>query len=205
MINYGGRVTDDWDRRCLMSTLRIFCNSKILDDSFLYNTKVPQYICPVFEKKHEDWIDMINNYDLSDPPEIFGMNSNANIVFQLQESENIVSICRYINPKDTGGDGGLSPDDIVTQVATSFEEKMMPVIRKDDAGPNLSLTIGDNYDSMTIFLFQEIERFSKLISVMTKSLSEIKKAIKGLVLMSPDLNKLHTSFLKNEVPELWVK
>ena len=29
-INYGGRVTDDWDRICLISTLKRFYNEKTL-------------------------------------------------------------------------------------------------------------------------------------------------------------------------------
>jgi len=133
------------------------------------------------------------------------MHSNANIVFQLQESTKIITTCKNINPADTGGEGGISPDELVTNLANKFQERMMEPIRKDEAGPNLQIMIGDQPDSMTSFLFQEVERFSKLIKVMIKSLDEIKKAIKGLVLMSPALNKLYESFLKNEVPELWEK
>ncbi len=33
-INYGGRVTDDLDRRCLMSILRQFITKNVLDDAY---------------------------------------------------------------------------------------------------------------------------------------------------------------------------
>ena len=31
-INYGGRVTDDWDRTCLICILKLFINEQIVSD-----------------------------------------------------------------------------------------------------------------------------------------------------------------------------
>lgn len=52
---------------------------------------------------------------------------------------------------------------------------------------------------------QEVDRFNKLVKVLSSTLSNIKKAIKGLVLMSAALGALYFSFLKNEVPAVWAK
>lgn len=35
-INYGGHVTDDMDRRCLMSTLRRFLTAKVMDSDYTF-------------------------------------------------------------------------------------------------------------------------------------------------------------------------
>ena len=45
-INYGGRVTDDLDRRCLMSILKKYYLPDILDDSYRFTPSGTYYAPP---------------------------------------------------------------------------------------------------------------------------------------------------------------
>lgn len=48
----------------------------------------------------------------------------------------------------------------------------------------------DYYESMNTVLTQELVRYNRLISVVHSTLKELKKAIKGLVVMSGDLEQV---------------
>ena len=87
-INYGGRITDEWDRRCLLSILNKFCNEESIQENHDFissgQIKNPQakdlldyrtYICTIPEE---------------DSPEIFGLNLNANINYQIKETNSVV-------------------------------------------------------------------------------------------------------------------
>ena len=44
--NYGGRVTDDWDRRCLLTILADFFNANIVTDGKYKFSPSGNYHCP---------------------------------------------------------------------------------------------------------------------------------------------------------------
>lgn len=48
-------------------------------------------------------------------------------------------------------------------------------------------------------LGQEIERFNRLTEVMQSSLQELQKAVKGVVVMSGDLELMSASLLNSQV------
>ena len=52
---------------------------------------------------------------------------------------------------------------------------------------------------MNTVLVQEMERFNRLTSAITSSLSNLRKAIKGLVVMNADLEALAQSLLIGKV------
>lgn len=83
-INYGGRVTDDFDRVCLFRILQKFVSLDALTSNYKYS-KSGIYFCPQPENSFlifKSYIETLPNFD---EPEIFGLHENANIVYQKQE------------------------------------------------------------------------------------------------------------------------
>uniref|UniRef100_A0A672RMC2 Dynein heavy chain C-terminal domain-containing protein n=1 Tax=Sinocyclocheilus grahami TaxID=75366 RepID=A0A672RMC2_SINGR len=58
-------------------------------------------------------------------------------------------------------------------------------------------------ESMNTVLVQEVIRYNKLLSVISRRLSDLVKALKGLVVMSSELELISNSLFINAVPELW--
>jgi dynein heavy chain, axonemal len=54
-------------------------------------------------------------------------------------------------------------------------------------------------NSLSVVLSQEIDRFNKLTKQMKSSLKELQKAIKGLVVMSNELEQMLHSMLDSKV------
>ena len=84
--NYGGRVTDEWDRRTLNTILAKFYNEDVItinecpfDESGIYY--VPQVTA------YGQFLDYIKSLPMITGPGVFGMNENADIVKDQQETE----------------------------------------------------------------------------------------------------------------------
>ncbi len=78
-INYGGRVTDDWDRICLLSILKKYYCVEALDKDYKYSQSGIYYTQVETDiDKIKTYIDQLPNFD---DPEVFGMHENANITF----------------------------------------------------------------------------------------------------------------------------
>lgn len=116
-INYGGRVTDDNDRRCLMSILRQYILPRVLDDDYTYTPSGTYYSPARAESTLDSVREHVQGLPLSEAPEVFGMHPNANIKFQLQETRKLVDTVLSIQPRVTGGAGGRSPEAIVGDMA----------------------------------------------------------------------------------------
>ncbi|EFJ52606.1 dynein heavy chain 7 [Volvox carteri f. nagariensis] len=177
-INYGGRVTDDLDRRL--------------------------YYSPNAEGSLEDYRDYIRGLPATEAPEVFGMHTNANISFQLQETRKLVEAVLSIQPRLSSGSAGKSPDETVSELAAELQGGLPPLLSRDEAAAGLfDRTETGQLNSLSVVLGQEMDRFNRLSAAVASSLAELQKAIKGLVVMSGELEGVYNSMLNNQVPEAW--
>jgi hypothetical protein len=98
---------------------------------------------------------------------------------------------------------GKSPDEIVAELATAVFDDLPETLSAEDANP---VTFQTNehgmMTSIAVVLSQEMARFQTLQKKMKSSLVELQKAIKGLIVMSGELELMYQSLLNNQVRPL---
>lgn len=202
-INYGGRVTDPQDRGTLMTILGIYMNKQVLIDGYSFSESGNYRAPPVGTL--QDVQDFLSEMSLIDGPEVFGMHENADLRFQLQESQLLMNTVLMMQPRlVSSAAGGPSPQEQVMQKCKDFESQVPGLISKEEAGPR-SFTVLPNGlpNSLSTVLSHELVKYNKLLSRIQWSLTELQRALKGLTVLSEDLDKMYQSFLNDKVPHLW--
>ncbi|XP_074200861.1 dynein axonemal heavy chain 1 isoform X9 [Camelus bactrianus] len=197
-INYGGRVTDDWDRRCVMNILEDFYSPSVLFPEHSYSASgIYHQIQPTYDLN--GYLSYIKSLPLNDMPEIFGLHDNANITFAQNETYTLLGTIVQLQPKSSSI-GGQSWEEVVEDVAQIVLLKLPEPINLQQVMNKYPVLYEE---SMNTVLVQEVIRYNRLLQVITQTLRDLLKALKGLVVMSSQLELMAASLYNNTVPELW--
>uniref|UniRef100_A0A182JL82 AAA+ ATPase domain-containing protein n=1 Tax=Anopheles atroparvus TaxID=41427 RepID=A0A182JL82_ANOAO len=203
-ITYGGRVTDAWDQRCLRSILKRFSSSLIMVDQYCYSPS-GVYHCPE-ALKMDEYMEYVGQLPIHDPPDVFGMHENANIIYNRNETRFFLDT---LLESQTGGDAlgeeaVAAMDKLCLDKIDSIRQAIASAIGCDELHASLLQRDAKNrIPSLTTVLLQEVERFDRLLGVIHDSLRDLEKAIQGFVVMSESLETIYRAFGNNQVPQLW--
>ncbi|XP_021708238.1 dynein heavy chain 6, axonemal [Aedes aegypti] len=203
-ITYGGRVTDNWDQRCLRSIMKIYSSESVLSIGYQYSES-GHYYCPD-AKTLDEYKDYANSLSIHDPPEMFGMHENANIIFNRNETRFFIdTLLNSMSGGDSLSEAALAAmDKICLEKIQSIRSAIAKNINSDNPYPDLMKKDNKNrIPSLTTVLLQEIDRFDRLLGVMHSNLNDLEKAIQGFVVMSESLEMIYRAFSNNQVPQLW--
>lgn len=188
-INYGGRVTDDKDRRTLMSILNQYIRPEVMDDDYKFSPS-GTYHAPVDAPELEHYLEFIGNLPINPAPEVFGLHDNAEIT---TGNDDMITMFATIISLDTGGGGGSggagggkTKDEIVYEQCQMYLEKVpLPLIEED-----VFTKYPTEYsECMNTVLMQEVVRYNGILAIIHATAKEMLLAIDGFVVMSGEMGK----------------
>lgn len=172
--NYGGRVTDDWDRRLIVTILADFLNPKVVSDrNYIFAGNDKRYGLPM-KTSHDDYLAHIAKLPEIHSPEVFGLHQNAGITRDLQNTEIMLSSLLLLE-EGTSSKGG-DTDTVLNNLISELIGKLPELYDLEEAKKKFPV----NYnESMNTVLTQEMERFNKLLRVMRTTLITLRQSILG--------------------------
>lgn len=196
--NYGGRVTDDLDRRLITSLLEIFYNDKLIfDDTYKFSPSGLYFAPP--KGSYDEYVEYIRKLPLIPHPEVFGLHENADISKDQQETQQLFDGILLTLPRQTSG-GGKSSQEMIEELASDILTKIPADFNLEECQNKFPVRYEE---SMNTVLNQELIRFNRLTRVIRHSLQDIRKAIKGVIVMSSELEDVFDSMMVGKVPAMW--
>ncbi|KAJ9505503.1 hypothetical protein QJQ45_023787, partial [Haematococcus lacustris] len=136
-----------------------------------------------------------------------------------QESRKLLDTVLSIQPRvATGGSGAAatgagqaapkSSEEILLEVVSSISEALPPPLDRAHASVRrcpFALLPSGHDNSLGTVLTQEMDRFNSLRAVLARSCAELQRAVKGLAVMSQELEGMALALINNQVPSVWAQ
>uniref|UniRef100_A0A8C6I3F8 Dynein, axonemal, heavy chain 2 n=1 Tax=Mus spicilegus TaxID=10103 RepID=A0A8C6I3F8_MUSSI len=200
-VNYGGHVTDDWDRRLLTTYINDYFCDLSLTTPFYRLSVLDTYYIPKDGSlaSYKEYISMLPSMD---PPEAFGQHPNADVASQITEARTLFETLLSLQPQITPTRvGGQSREEKVLELAADVKQKIPEMIDYEGTRKLLAL----DPSPLNVVLLQEIQRYNKLMKTILFSLTDLEKGIQGLIVMSTSLEEIFNCIFDAHVPPLWGK
>uniref|UniRef100_A0A7S2K9S5 AAA+ ATPase domain-containing protein n=1 Tax=Leptocylindrus danicus TaxID=163516 RepID=A0A7S2K9S5_9STRA len=214
---YGGRVSDDMDRRVLTTYVNEYIGDFLFDENyqFFFSRDGFDYTLPQYSAG-ETAIDIAKDYveslPLTNSPSVFGLHPNAEIGYLMKRTTSMWANLIALQPRTSSADEGLSRDDHIAKIAADVLLKV-PIINLDVGSFDLldirSKLIHRNSGKpptpCQVVLLQELERWNKLCLLMASSLLSLQKALAGEIGTSDSLDAIGDALFNGFLPACWAK
>ncbi|XP_049887204.1 dynein axonemal heavy chain 7-like [Pectinophora gossypiella] len=209
--NYGGRVTDDWDRRTLNTILYKFYNPKAIEEPHYKLAPDDAYFVPNL-REHSDFIAFALSLPVATPPSVFGFHSNADITKHFREANELLDTAiltqdrkdllkKYLDTMASGGTGE-TPEEQAMAIAKDVLNRLPNKIL---TGPSHEGNIRPaDMTPMSIVVIQEAARYERLVDVVRSSSRAVIGAVQGISVLTDVTEEVLTSMVRGRIPTLWI-
>ena len=201
-IHYGGRVTDELDRRLINAIGEsYFCNERVFDVAKAVKWfDRPEY--PILDCTSVSmFLENINKLPQNDPPPIFGLHDLADVKLRRDQANEVFQKIIDVQPKESAS-GGMTREDVVTKRI----QELLPGVPENFNMEFVRKQVEDNgRKPLDICCKQEIERMQIVLKVLRDTLIDLGLAIDGTIVMNDQLYNAMNSLFDGRIPDHWLK
>ena len=199
-VNYGGRVTDDWDRK-LVNVLanQYFSNETIDHDNYMLS-ELADYFIPRHSEQ-QSCIEYIKSLPLNDPPAVFGQHLNAVISSQTEEVNILLSHLIALRGKDIMDSADEAVEEKVTQLVKLLQDQLPSCFELNEVKNKSNARAAPG--AFETVLVQEVRQYNTLLLVVRENLRDVERGFAGRIVITPELEDIIASLSQNRVPKSW--
>ncbi|XP_069175792.1 dynein axonemal heavy chain 7 isoform X4 [Procambarus clarkii] len=198
--NYGGKVTDERDRRTLSTILRRFYNPDVVSGDPHSFDHLGVYTTPQ-DGEHSQFLEHISELPRDAPPHVFGMNSNASINKDQAETNKLFSAVLLTQATSlSSGEGGAGEGDTVGRTCEEILSRIPAPFHVDAA---LAKYPTMREQSLNTVLVQEMSRYNTLIHTISSTLNAVLRAMEGTESLSEEVEEVLVGVRTGRVPSSW--
>ncbi|CAF0983043.1 unnamed protein product [Adineta steineri] len=218
-VIYGGRVTDEFDRRRLLRIIERFYCPETLEEDYSYAGD-ETYKAPSLDLNFSNLLSYINALPDFDDPRVFGMHPNTNRALMYVQANELVDMLVTIEPQyrmmisfgaSSDGDAACMHiiDDITSKVPRSIETGFGATgrhLKFENALLKINTRLENKYHAYSVFfslLKQEIRTYNELLELIYSTCDDLRRALVGETVVSEILEETQRTLLMHEVPMIW--
>ncbi|BES94824.1 dynein heavy chain [Nesidiocoris tenuis] len=197
-VMYGGHVTDDWDKRLLVTYINEFFNDDVLSLKKYKLSSLLYYYVPEDGPLHM-YRDIIHEFPIVDQPQAFGQHPNADIASLMVESKALLATMMSLQVTES------SDDSLKEEKVLNLTKDMLGKLPQTIDYETTAEKMGPSKTPLMVVLLQEIQRYNVLLLGIEQSLKNLQKGIKGFMVMTPDLENIFECLYEGKIPNPWLK
>lgn len=210
--NYGGRVTDDQDRRTLSTLLEDFYNEEVVSmahgEGYNFTRADDPEASPFYilsKPSAESYLEHVQELPEDGTPLLVGLHPSASIKMALLEVDQLLDHVNAVSRPGGSATTGLSSGD---GGSLASRLKMISGLKARAHAPFDEVAIKEKFpfryeQSMNVVLVQEVARYNRLLEVIHSSLDALALALQGRVVTTAESEATLTSLCSNRVPATW--
>ena len=214
-VMYGGRVSNDLDRRILSAYLDEYFGDFLFSETnkFYFSKDKFDYEIPQILKGNvRDYVDYVDIFPLAENPAVYGLHPNAEISYMMQKTNNLWSTLIPLQSESIESNNIESSEDKISSIVSNIISKI-PLLKPDNSSFDLNdikeklqkQNKNKNLSPCQVFLLQELYYWNNLCKRMYTSLISLQQSLSGEIGMTERICEISNYLSNGLVPKFWTE